>query len=619
VRFDSVAKEIFQILRSFDYEVLMFDEEHNEVYEPELARRFFAAPKNMLVSIVDAGEGSSVRLYLSKSTKAASVLGLINSLRTVASKYSLIFNVREYERTLSPKDFSTHSSINENKGNNMKFANGMYGTSRSSYLVMENAKIIVRHSRRIDESIAGARTRNIGSIFVENNAGERIRVPSTHLGPAKALASHINFGGSWADQVGEQIIRMARDFDALRQASIRLGNMPVKESARELRDAIHDYRKALMENFVRFCHKRTYKDACSFAVDLRPLRESAKALESEIEKMGLRLPKRLIESAAVALEQSRHGRKLPSERNLELISVLGRPVNKPVWEAFKRGQIELIGRPNLNNMPRFTNPVARLAYKLRQVVAVVKDDSLTNLLSFVADELVERTITSVSPRQLQIVALQALKAAGVPIQEGRELRKAKAMREFYEWAATFHPDVVLEYDRFSGRLPDTSRYDHAVAEIVGDFDYEDFMASDAASEFFYSDLDKLTDEEKTISQKEIQDAIETYIEDQAARYYGMIGINVSHEAKSLMRYVTDRMRKDGYIIEIDEHCGVCPEDRRRSLHDDVTHEDVLLPKDKGEDFKREVAAKTVRDPHTGKKTVPDQDYVARLQSLAGVK
>ena len=106
----NLANEVFGILRSFDYVVNIFDFDGNRVYEPSEARRFFASPKNITVSIHEDGENSTIKMFLSKSTDVSEVSGLISTMRTTASKFGVLFNVRKYERELKPKDLAPNGA-----------------------------------------------------------------------------------------------------------------------------------------------------------------------------------------------------------------------------------------------------------------------------------------------------------------------------------------------------------------------------------------------------------------------------------------------------------------------------------------------------------------------------
>lgn len=120
----NLANEVFGILRSFDYVVNIFDFDGNRVYEPADARRFFASPKNITVSIHEDGENSSIKMFLSKSTDISEVSGLISTMRSTASKFGLLFNVRKYERELKPKDLAPNGASDFDAGISLSSAEG---------------------------------------------------------------------------------------------------------------------------------------------------------------------------------------------------------------------------------------------------------------------------------------------------------------------------------------------------------------------------------------------------------------------------------------------------------------------------------------------------------------
>lgn len=91
----------------------------------------------------------------------------------------------------------------------------MFGSSRSSYQTLESVRIVVRHSKRIEEG--DGRSRNIEAIFIENGQGERFRVPDgTSLNGARAYARHIKNGGQMHDELGEHIGKIITEMNALK-------------------------------------------------------------------------------------------------------------------------------------------------------------------------------------------------------------------------------------------------------------------------------------------------------------------------------------------------------------------------------------------------------------------
>ena len=109
--FSAVANEVFETLRSYDYTVLLYDEVGNRVEDPTEASRMFARPENLMVGLVDEGEDSTIRLFIGKSTTVDSVMGLIQTLRTVATKFNLLFNVKQYGKEISIKDFASGNML----------------------------------------------------------------------------------------------------------------------------------------------------------------------------------------------------------------------------------------------------------------------------------------------------------------------------------------------------------------------------------------------------------------------------------------------------------------------------------------------------------------------------
>jgi hypothetical protein len=113
--FASPAAEIFEILQSFDYTIMLYGEDGNRVEDPIEARRMFARPENIMVSLIDDGDDSCIRLYIGSDTNIADILGLMASLRTCASKYNLLFNVQQYGKQIEPKDFAGDTTVEESR------------------------------------------------------------------------------------------------------------------------------------------------------------------------------------------------------------------------------------------------------------------------------------------------------------------------------------------------------------------------------------------------------------------------------------------------------------------------------------------------------------------------
>ena len=91
----------------------------------------------------------------------------------------------------------------------------MYGTTKSSYEELDKTKLIIRHKKEITPEQAGARTRHISSLFIENEAGERFKYPYAHLAGGRAMARHVANGGLPHDDFGKHIVETSSNIAKL--------------------------------------------------------------------------------------------------------------------------------------------------------------------------------------------------------------------------------------------------------------------------------------------------------------------------------------------------------------------------------------------------------------------
>lgn len=86
------------------------------------------------------------------------------------------------------------------------------GSIKTSYIQLpENTKLIIKHTKGVNEEVRGSRSRNIKALFIENSAGERFRFPYKYLQGAKAMANHVSHGGTPYDAIGESITKLCTE------------------------------------------------------------------------------------------------------------------------------------------------------------------------------------------------------------------------------------------------------------------------------------------------------------------------------------------------------------------------------------------------------------------------
>jgi hypothetical protein len=79
----------------------------------------------------------------------------------------------------------------------------MYGTHKTSYQRIGNARLAIKHTQPINVESIGGRSQKIGAIYIESPEGERFKYPYRHLAGARAMARHVSEGGNAYDDFGK--------------------------------------------------------------------------------------------------------------------------------------------------------------------------------------------------------------------------------------------------------------------------------------------------------------------------------------------------------------------------------------------------------------------------------
>jgi len=89
------------------------------------------------------------------------------------------------------------------------------GTTRTSIQDFGEARLVIRHSERVNEEDPRSRSRKIESMFVETSQGERFRMPFNRLSLGRAMAQHLAHGGRVYDEAGQHISGLAEEMNNL--------------------------------------------------------------------------------------------------------------------------------------------------------------------------------------------------------------------------------------------------------------------------------------------------------------------------------------------------------------------------------------------------------------------
>jgi hypothetical protein len=207
INYSNVTKRIFDILVGSGHDLMMGDEDAKKTLDPEIAVRFFITDLSSMV-FMDKKE-DTVRLYISNGQDEDKVERLKNSMQKTAEHFMLKFTVKNYGKTLQPKDFAFQIAVAESVS--------MTGTTKSSYQNFGSSKLIIRHSKSVNEQARGARSRSIKAIYVENSAGERFQLHTKWLTGARTMARHVAAGGTPYDDIGSKISALSEEYSILKR------------------------------------------------------------------------------------------------------------------------------------------------------------------------------------------------------------------------------------------------------------------------------------------------------------------------------------------------------------------------------------------------------------------
>lgn len=201
---ENLAQEIFNILKGANYKLTLFTEAGQKTTDPEEATRFYASNKDLMVSLRLEEKRVTTVVQAGKNYDITDNMKVINAIKKITHNNLGEFTVRNFDKNIEPKDFS-HQSVNESA-----FGKA-YGSIKTSYVPFKDAKLIIKHTKGVDESKRGARSRNLHSLFIENAKGEKFNFPHRYMQGAKAMTRHVSMGGTPYDATGQEILSVCEE------------------------------------------------------------------------------------------------------------------------------------------------------------------------------------------------------------------------------------------------------------------------------------------------------------------------------------------------------------------------------------------------------------------------
>ena len=236
------SQDLFNKIRSKFANIQLGDSTGNVTADPKSAVffdfEFSESSDNFGRVSISIADGESMKVFYNQGLvekiddeSKANWYSFLKELKDFAVEHQVGFDVRDITKTsLTQQDFKNLADVNKtvNTGDNMSeeltrltklagiaVAEGLTGTAKSSYESLDKTRLIVRHSQAVDENVPGSRSRQINSLYIENEQGERFKYPMKHLSGARAMARHVANGGVPHDDFGKHIIKMSEQIAQL--------------------------------------------------------------------------------------------------------------------------------------------------------------------------------------------------------------------------------------------------------------------------------------------------------------------------------------------------------------------------------------------------------------------
>lgn len=249
-----IREKLYGICKTSSIGMTMYDAKGNKTIDPKDATRFIAKFSSndpnldnysILVAIHDQGQTSFINIKtptLENSKDFDMVHNLRNHIRSsIGLKEGIKINWQEFDHAIDPREEAVNN-IKESKD-----ISKIFGTTKSSFQKIGEAKLIIRHTDVVNEEKHGARTRHIKAFFIENKNGERFSYPHLHMSGARAFARHISNGGTNHDSIAESLYNMSQDYLSLRRIghNLRQRENPKQEWIQTIREGMNKINRTL--------------------------------------------------------------------------------------------------------------------------------------------------------------------------------------------------------------------------------------------------------------------------------------------------------------------------------------------------------------------------------------
>jgi hypothetical protein len=402
IDYESVADRIFDQLKGFGYNIIVYDADGRRTVNSYDGRYFYSTDQKFTIELND--DENVITVKYGASTDKDKMKKLLSTVRSgIAKKYLLGVDVMPY----AGKDIelkNVEQMVKESLGPST-------GSAKTSYQQTEGAKLIIRHNKPVNEEVRGSRSRNISALFIENAQGERFKYPHNHLLAARTMTQHVSKGGTPYDEVGQKIIGLSEERDQLLKVAGYIKGQGLQEQASDVQYAVTQRLSEIKSLLGKYNPER-------FMADIH------EEDETNLDSLKEQLTKNIFDENIGNLLPKLNGYVKEYKAQMEAQKSLAQ-LTQQVEEATTI-QVSAIPDLEMAAMMVYESPTVNTTELINMVLPVLEDESIKSTLAQVSEH--------VSEGRLDPVAVENIARAIVG--------KGQVTEETFESMST--PDQVFE-------------------------------------------------------------------------------------------------------------------------------------------------------------------------------
>ena len=257
---EKIANDIFKILKGSGVSIQLYTDEGESTVDPDNARRFYIKDLGSMINLDETDSNREIRVSVNRNTDLDEFKDTLFQIKNLANRSIIEYTLKSFTKQIKPKD----QDYQAQKVRDMKIEEGIspaYGTSKSSYQKLESAKLIIKHTKAVNEESRGSRSRNINAIYIENADGERFKMPTNNLAGGRAMLRHVKEGGEFADAFGKHIQEQTVELKRLKEfANYSKRNNLVNEDTAEIVEAVSHRISTIRESINKLKGCKCYNE-----------------------------------------------------------------------------------------------------------------------------------------------------------------------------------------------------------------------------------------------------------------------------------------------------------------------------------------------------------------------